>query len=84
MIERIGASVGKQVTLTGWVYNKRSSGKVRFLILRDGTGVIQSVFLKGQVPADEIVTHEFPLEQHNEAFQMVLEAKESIKVMLKP
>ncbi len=50
MIEKIGASVGKQVTLTGWVYNKRSSGKVRFLILRDGTGVIQSVFLKGQVP----------------------------------
>ena len=50
MIEKIGASVGKQVTLTGWVYNKRSSGKVRFLILRDGTGVIQCVFLKGQVP----------------------------------
>jgi len=50
VIEKIGASVGKQVTLTGWVYNKRSSGKVRFLILRDGTGVIQCVFLKGQVP----------------------------------
>lgn len=50
MIERIGPSVGKEVTLTGWVYNKRSSGKVRFLILRDGTGVIQCVFLKGQVP----------------------------------
>jgi asparaginyl-tRNA synthetase len=50
VIERIGASVGKEVTLAGWVYNKRSSGKVRFLILRDGTGVIQCVFLKGQVP----------------------------------
>jgi len=50
VIERIGASVGKEVTLTGWVYNKRSSGKVRFLILRDGTGIIQCVFLKGQVP----------------------------------
>jgi len=50
VIEQIGASVGKEVILTGWVYNKRSSGKVRFLILRDGTGVIQSVFLKGQVP----------------------------------
>jgi threonine dehydrogenase-like Zn-dependent dehydrogenase len=42
------------------------------------------MILKGQVPADEIVTHEFPLEQHNDAFQMVLEAKESIKVMLVP
>jgi asparaginyl-tRNA synthetase len=50
VIEQIGASVGKEVTLTGWIYNKRSSGKVRFLILRDGTGVIQCVFLKGQVP----------------------------------
>jgi asparaginyl-tRNA synthetase len=50
VIEKIGASVGKEVTLTGWVYNKRSSGKVRFVILRDGTGIIQCVFLKGQVP----------------------------------
>jgi asparaginyl-tRNA synthetase len=49
VIEQIGASVGKEATLTGWVYNKRSSGKVRFLILRDGTGIIQCVFLKGQV-----------------------------------
>ena len=42
------------------------------------------MILKGQVPADEIVSHAFPLEQHNEAFQMVLEAKKSIKVMLVP
>jgi asparaginyl-tRNA synthetase len=50
VIEQIGASVGQEVTLTGWVYNKRSSGKVRFVILRDGTGVVQCVFLKNQVP----------------------------------
>jgi len=50
VIERIGASVGKEVTLAGWVYNKRSSGKIRFVMLRDGTGVIQCVFLKNQVP----------------------------------
>lgn len=50
VIEKIGASAGQEATLTGWVYNKRSSGKVRFVILRDGTGVIQCVFLKGQVP----------------------------------
>lgn len=37
------------VTLPGWVYNKRSSGKIRFVLLRDGTGVIQCVFLKGEV-----------------------------------
>ncbi len=37
------------VTLPGWVYNKRSSGKIRFVLLRDGSGVIQCVFLKGEV-----------------------------------
>lgn len=39
---------------------------------------------KGQLPADEIVTHQFPLEQFNAAFELVEEAKESIKVMLVP
>lgn len=42
------------------------------------------MLLKGRVPADEIVTHAIPLEQHGEAFQMVHEAKSSIKVMLQP
>lgn len=42
-IERIGEYVGKDVEIRGWVYNKRSSGKVRFLILRDGSGFIQAV-----------------------------------------
>ncbi|RKY49913.1 MAG: asparagine--tRNA ligase [Candidatus Neomarinimicrobiota bacterium] len=34
---------GKEVTLKGWLYNKRSSGKIWFLIFRDGTGFIQCV-----------------------------------------
>lgn len=34
---------GKQVTLRGWLYNKRSSGKLHFLQLRDGTGILQCV-----------------------------------------
>ena len=42
------------------------------------------MLLKGQVPAEDIVTHAFPLEQYGEAFQMVHEAKSSIKVMLTP
>jgi erythritol/L-threitol dehydrogenase len=42
------------------------------------------MMLKGQVPVDEIVTHSFPLEQHAQALEMVLEAKESIKVMFEP
>ncbi len=35
--------IGQQVTLQGWIYNKRSSGKILFLQIRDGSGVIQAV-----------------------------------------
>ncbi|MDO9549118.1 MAG: OB-fold nucleic acid binding domain-containing protein, partial [Candidatus Marinimicrobia bacterium] len=42
----------QEVTLKGWVYNKRSSGKIWFLILRDGTGMIQGVVLKNEVSED--------------------------------
>ena len=40
--------VGQTVELRGWVYNTRGSKKVRFLILRDGTGLCQCVFLQGE------------------------------------
>jgi len=49
-IDQLDQHVGEEVQLHGWLYNKRSSGKVRFLLLRDGTGVIQSVMVKGGVP----------------------------------
>lgn len=49
LIQHIGRFAGQTVTLRGWVYNTRSSGKIRFVMLRDGTGVIQCVFVKGQV-----------------------------------
>lgn len=48
-IENIGQYVGQDVTLRGWLYNKRSSGKLHFLQVRDGTGVIQCVIFKGDV-----------------------------------
>jgi asparaginyl-tRNA synthetase len=40
--EDIGKHAGEDVEIRGWVYNKRSSGKVRFLLIRDGTGIIQA------------------------------------------
>src|SRR4029077_17023518 len=48
-IENIGKHVGQEVTLRGWVHNKRSSGKIQFLIVRDGTGYIQAVVVKNVV-----------------------------------
>jgi erythritol/L-threitol dehydrogenase len=42
------------------------------------------MILKGQVPVDDIVTHQFPLEQFGQAFHLVHDAKESIKVVLTP
>ncbi len=40
-IEDISQYVGEEVEIRGWVYNKRSSGRVRFLLVRDGTGILQ-------------------------------------------
>ena len=39
---------GQTVTVRGWLYNKRSSGKIKFAILRDGTGYLQGVLVKGE------------------------------------
>ncbi len=44
--------VGQEITLQGWLYNKRSSGKVKFLVLRDGSGYLQCVYFKGNVTED--------------------------------
>ena len=40
--------VGKTVALNGWVYNHRSSGKIKFLLMRDGTGIAQCVYFRGE------------------------------------
>jgi len=45
-IEDAGRHVGEKVTLKGWVHRLRSSGKIKFLIARDGTGVMQCVIAK--------------------------------------
>jgi len=52
-IENIGAHDGKAVTLRGWVYNRRSSGKLQFIMLRDGTGVIQCVASRGSFSEED-------------------------------
>lgn len=47
-IESASKHVGQEVCLRGWVYQKRSSGKIKFLMLRDGSGLMQCVFFKGE------------------------------------
>jgi asparaginyl-tRNA synthetase len=48
-IEDIAQHEGQSVTLKGWLHNRRSSGKIHFLTLRDGTGFIQVVVTKRTV-----------------------------------
>jgi asparaginyl-tRNA synthetase len=51
-IEDIARYEGQQVTLRGWLHNRRSSGKIHFLTVRDGTGFIQAVMSKAAVGGD--------------------------------
>jgi asparaginyl-tRNA synthetase len=48
-VAQLSSHVGEEVLLRGWLYNKRSSGKLHFLELRDGTGIVQCVVFKGEV-----------------------------------
>jgi len=49
-IERVGDYSGRAVTIRGWLYNLRESGKLLFPIFRDGTGVIQGVVSQKEYP----------------------------------
>ncbi len=48
-IKEIQKFLGQEVTIKGWLYNKRSSGKLHFLEVRDGTNIIQCVIFKDDV-----------------------------------
>jgi asparaginyl-tRNA synthetase len=48
-IDKISEHEGQEVTIKGWLHNKRSSGKIQFLIVRDGTGYIQGVVVANAV-----------------------------------
>jgi asparaginyl-tRNA synthetase len=48
-IEEISKHDGKDIEIKGWLYNRRSSGKIHFLLIRDGTGMVQGIVAQGQV-----------------------------------
>src|SRR6266702_5185401 len=51
-IAEIGKHDGQTVTIRGWLYNLRESGKLLFPIFRDGSGIIQGVVPKNAVPPE--------------------------------
>ncbi|HYE71757.1 MAG TPA: OB-fold nucleic acid binding domain-containing protein, partial [Blastocatellia bacterium] len=48
-ISDIAKHLGEEVTIKGWLYNKRSSGKLAFLEIRDGSGLIQGIASKKDI-----------------------------------
>ena len=52
-ISDTGKHLGEEITIKGWLYNRRSSGKLGFLEIRDGSGIIQGVVSKKDV-SDEV------------------------------
>ena len=57
-ISKLSEYVGEEVIINGWVYSIRNIGKIWFVILRDGTGLLQGVVVKG-----EATDHTFNMEQ---------------------
>ena len=51
-VENLPAAVGQEVTLNGWVYDTTGKGKLQFIKLRDGSGVVQCVVFKPNVPEE--------------------------------
>ncbi len=52
LITDLSESIGKEVLLKGWVQDIRNLSKIKFLILRDRTGVMQTLAFKGETPED--------------------------------
>jgi asparaginyl-tRNA synthetase len=78
-IETLPQYVDKRVEIRGWLANKRSSGKITFLILRDGTGFLQATAFAGEhFDSEEVKSlKRIPLESSLIARGKVKEEKKS-------
>ena len=74
MIKNLNEASGKEVTLKGWVYQFRSSGKIAFLVLRDGSGECQCVFSSEKSKEDSLL----------EFRKLTLETLVRVKGVVKP
>jgi len=52
IVTKLKDHIGKDVVIKGWLYNKRSKGKIHFLQVRDGSGIVQGVMSISDVPED--------------------------------
>src|SRR5512143_2224880 len=52
-VSKIAKYEGQEVTVKGWVYNRTDKGKLVFLLVRDGTGFVQCVAFKNDLPAEQ-------------------------------
>jgi len=77
-IKDVGQFENQEVTIKGWLYNKRSSGKLHFLQVRDGSGIIQAVVFKGNVTPEVFeMSDKIPQETSIEVKGVVKEHKKS-------
>jgi asparaginyl-tRNA synthetase len=51
-VESLAGHIGRCVEVKGWLYHRRSSGKIHFLLVRDGTGIVQAVMSRADVAAE--------------------------------
>ncbi len=52
IVTKLKDYIGKDIVIKGWLYNKRSKGKIHFLQVRDGSGIVQGVMSISDVPED--------------------------------
>src|SRR5664280_1623043 len=76
-IRELPGLVGERVRVSGWLYNARSSGKLHFLVVRDGSGYLQSVVFKPAV--DERVWEEAGRVTQESSLQVVGTVKEETR-----
>ncbi len=56
-IQDLKRHTGEEVEIRGWLYNRRSSGGIHFLILRDGTGIVQCILDRSRFSEEEFESH---------------------------
>ena len=72
-IGELGAQVGRQVTIQGWVVTTRSSGKIAFVVIRDGSGVVQGIVSRKEV--DEATWERFGALTHETSVSLTGEVR---------